>query len=326
MVRASTVGQPAELEQLARAQFGVLSDAEIKLLRAAHEGKMAVCGTSQGRDDPGNHPGSAAEWGLERQIRAELIRWLCVDQEAKTYLDPKGISVAAAKIVGELDLSFVTVPIPLRIFNCCLTDDAHLNSAQLMTLNLTGSWVQSIEADTASVQGHVFLRDGFRAEGRVWLLGAQIQGQLDCSNGTFTNPPRTGCASSGVALSAESSRIGGGIFLGDGFRAEGEVRLLNARIERDLDCRNGAFINPWQEDLPQSGRALSADKVNVQDSIFLRYGFRAEGEVSLAGAQIGGSLSCPNATFTNPAHALNLSGRWLRIWTHLRTDGLPKQN
>jgi hypothetical protein len=304
MVRASAVGQPAELEQLAHSLFGSLSQAEINLLSAAPKGQMAVCGPGRSREDPANHPGNATEWGPDRQIRAELLRWLCVDQDAKTCLDPRGIGVAAAKIVGELDLSFVVVPFPLRIFDCCLTSDAHLNSAQIMTLNLTGSWVRSIEADTATVQGHVLLKSGFQAEGHVWLLGAQIKGQLDCSNGTFTNPARAMDDGSGMALSVESARVGGGVFLCDGFHAQGEVRLLRAQIEGTLDCRNGAFINPLQEGLPQSGRALSADGLIVQGSIFLRYGFRAEGEVRLSGAQIGGGLSCLKGTFQNPAQAV----------------------
>jgi len=49
------------LEVLARARFGVLSQAELKLLRAAPKGEVAWCGPSAKDDDLANdrrnHPG-----------------------------------------------------------------------------------------------------------------------------------------------------------------------------------------------------------------------------------------------------------------------------
>jgi hypothetical protein len=76
-------GQPVDnLEALARARFGDLSQAELKLLRAAPKGEMAWCGPSAKNDDPANDPAKADEWAHEREIRADLIRWLCVDRLA----------------------------------------------------------------------------------------------------------------------------------------------------------------------------------------------------------------------------------------------------
>jgi hypothetical protein len=99
-------GRPVDdLEALARARFGALSQAEQKLLRAAPKGEVAWCGPSAKDDDPANDPAKADEWGPEREIHAKVIRWLCRDRDAASAVDPVGIQVHAARITGGLDLS-----------------------------------------------------------------------------------------------------------------------------------------------------------------------------------------------------------------------------
>src|SRR5947209_26247 len=99
-----------DLLELARARFGDLSKAETKLLEAAPQGKFALCGPNYDWDDPANDPAKAGEWGAEREVRADLIRWTCVNQTAREQVDPKGIQVFGAKVVGKLDLSYAAVP------------------------------------------------------------------------------------------------------------------------------------------------------------------------------------------------------------------------
>jgi sRNA-binding regulator protein Hfq len=275
-----------DLEGLAQARFAPLSQAELKLLRAAPKGEVAFCGPSAKNDDPANDPAKADEWGPEREIRADLIRWLCVDRDAASAVDPRGIQIYAARITGALDLAFVSVPFPLRLRRCCLTGNANLISTDLPALDLAGGRVLSVTADGANVRGNVFLNNGFNSEGEVRLLGAQVGGNLECSGGTFKNPGEN-------ALSADRADVKGSVFLSRDFSAEGEVRLLGAQIGGELGCRGGTFENP-------DGKALSADRADVKGSVFLGDGFSAAGEVRLHGAQIGGSLTCSGGTFKNP--------------------------
>ncbi len=296
----SAPAQVPDLETLARAHFEDLTEAELKLLRAAPKGEVAVCGPNDDDEHPANDPAKAGEWGPDRQIRAGLIRWLCVDRDAKEQVDPMGIQAHGAKITGALDLSFAIVPFPFALWRCRLMDDANFYDVEIPGIDLQGTWVSSISADGARVKGNVFLHDGFRAEGAVRLLGAQIGGQLSCSGGTFTNPPQEGMDASGDALFADGAVVNGGVFLNKGFRADGEVRLLNAQIEGNLECDSSTFVNPPQAEMNASGKALSADRAVVKGDVFLNKGFRADGAVRLLGAQIGGNLACSGGTFTNP--------------------------
>ena len=107
------------LEELARERFADLLEAELKLLCALHKSVPAHCGDPAiGREERVNNPRHADTWGKEYDIRGDLIRWLCVEPDAQSRIDVRGIRVQSARISGELDLSFVVVRFPL-IFHSC---------------------------------------------------------------------------------------------------------------------------------------------------------------------------------------------------------------
>ncbi|MFZ0962007.1 MAG: hypothetical protein WAO35_13975, partial [Terriglobia bacterium] len=161
---------------------------------------------------------------------------------------------------------------------------------------------RAINADGANIKGAVFLREGFIAEGEVRLPGAQIGGQLDCTGGKFTNPPRKDIPNSGRALTADGLEVGGEVHFGGGFRSEGEVRIHGAHIRGNLLCENGAFTNPPQDGLPESGNALGATGVVVKGAIFLSHGFAANGAIRLSGARVGRDIVCCGATLQGPVN------------------------
>ena len=154
----------------------------------------------------------------------------------------------------------------------------------------------------------------------VALMGAWVEGVLDLAG---THIPRSlvlnRCRFSGVPLLYDSrihgtlSLVGshvnglkadrmicdGGVFLRNGFTANGTVRLLGTQIGGDLDC-SGANLDG------KEGRALSCEGAGIKGSVLLtdsvavdgkKTGFTANGEVCLLGAQIGGELNCSGARF-----------------------------
>ncbi len=114
-------------------------------------------------------------------------------------------------------------------------------------------------------------------------------------------------------IEADCLDIKGSVFLNDGFKAKGGVRLGFATIGGNLKCDNGEFIKP-SESVDHEGRALFADGINVKGNVFLRNGFKAEGEVRFPSANIGGDLDCIKGKFVNPnkiafgADGINVKG------------------
>jgi hypothetical protein len=303
MPSGATQNPLSQLESLARARFGSLTAAEIKLLRVLPTGSLAICGPNGDRRDPANDPSNAKQWGSDRQIRASVLRWACVDRQAKELVDPSGIHVSAAKFSEEIDLSNATGLFPLRLWACRLMGDLKLIGTDLVALDLQGSRVQSIWADGALIKGDVLLRDGFHSQSEVRFISAQIGGDLDCSGAKIENPWRRGDPSSGKALSADGAVIKGGVYLTKGFRALGEVRLPGAEIGNQLDCSSAILENPPHKGVADSGVALLADRAKIKGAVFLSEGFRAKGKIWLPGAQIGSNFQCGGGTFDNSPQA-----------------------
>jgi hypothetical protein len=289
----------ADLEQLAQAKFKPLSDAETKLVQAAARGGTACCGPQQKVDDPSNNPAESANWGPERVIRAELIRWLCVNRDARDFVDSRGIRVQAARIVGAFEIPFLAVPFALGFTRCNFWDDLDLRSIEISSLDLSGTWLPYLNLDHATVKGSITLTNLHCA--CLQLCGVRIGGNLECENAHFQNPAKPGADWSGVAIDATDAKVDGAVLFRNGFVAEGVVRLFSAAIGESLDCAGGKFSNPRQKDCATSGLAFDASYTNVTGNVLLNGGFIGEGAVSVYGTQIGGGLDCENATFRNPA-------------------------
>lgn len=142
------------------------------------------------------------------------------------------------------------------------------------------------------------------AEGEVSFVGARIGGLVQSRGGTFTNP-------GGVALAFADAEIAGNVHLDKDFQARGEVRLAGARIGGQLNCAGAGFSNPASAADP-GAIALNLVGIDVNDSVLLHRGFRAEGQVRLNRARIGGLLECGGGEFRNPG-GFSLFARAIRI-------------
>jgi hypothetical protein len=300
---------PPALEDLAHRKFGDLTEAERKMLRALPDGVLANCGDpAKGLDDPANDPEYAGMWDTDHEIRAALIRWLCVNQDARRRIDAQGIVVQCAKIHGLLDLSFVSVDLPLVLLRCWLVNELRLTHADLLVLALNGTHAQRIQADGLRVKGDVVLAEGFRCEEKVSLIGSEIGGSLICFGGHF----RGVCSRGRDALVADGARIKGSVHLTNRFRAEGQVHLAGVRIGGNLECDAGNIVGAMENRARGAkvrGTALQMVGTRVEGSVFLRNGFSAEGEVNLTVAKIGGALDCAGASFCGDVQILPGHGR-----------------
>jgi hypothetical protein len=143
----------------------------------------------------------------------------------------KGVQVRAARLKGQLDFTAAEIRFPLGFTGCYLDEAIIMNDASARSIILTGSHLFGIQANHLTVDGSVFLDEGFKAKGEVNLVGANIDGQLACWGGTFEN-----------ALNADILKASN-VFLNEGFEAKGDVNLVGAKIDGQLDCGGGTFEN-----------------------------------------------------------------------------------
>jgi hypothetical protein len=199
-----------------------------------------------------------------------------------SFTNPSGYSISADHIVVGGDV--------LLEEGFCANGEVCVQWARVGRLRATGGRFASattyaLHADALHADGGVYLDRGFRASATVRLVGANITGELACTEGSFRDP-------AGRALDAERITAED-VYLDCGFRARGEVRFNDSKISRQFNATDGKFRNDRSD-----GYALDCDGLRCAGEVFLNGGFRATGTVSLNGAQIGSQLNCTAASFT----------------------------
>ncbi len=240
------------LEKLAREKFGKLTPTELRVVEAAASGDVAWGDEEIGQPETdaaleaayrkqSNNPAKATDynWRDRRNVRADLIRWLCKDEEARKLVDQHGIDIVGAWIDGAVDLSQLHINFPVILKKCLIPQGIKLTSAEISDLELVGSWIgedlagasglerKALEGERLTVHGNVLLSNGFRAFRQVDLSDAKIEGQLYCTAGHFSDP-------GGNSLLLRLASIGGETSLRGGFSSDGVVDLEDAKINGDL--------------------------------------------------------------------------------------------
>ena len=193
----------------------------------------------------------------------------------------RGLHADGLAVEGDLVLSGLICAGEVRLLGARIGGNLECTGARLENPN-----GNALSADGMTVEGGVFLDEGFHATGEVRLPRTRILGELRCRGARLENPNEN-------ALSAAGMTVEGNVFLDEGFHAIGAVRLRGARIQGQLSCRGARLENP-------NGDALVANRMTVGGSVFLDRGFHATGAVRLPGARIQGQLSCRGARLENP--------------------------
>ena len=128
--------------------------------------------------------------------------------------------------------------------HCRISGNFNLDLTDVPEIDLTGSRVEKVSAEYASIKGCIILKESFHSTGPIELSGAQIGGTLECDGGKFENPPRKGDDSTGTAINGENARITGDVPLRNRFSAKASV-WVNGRDNRwNLECWGSSFENP----------------------------------------------------------------------------------
>ena len=300
-----------DLQALASARFKDLTPAEAELLRAVRTPDFAVCGPNLSPSDPENDSSKGDMWRDTRRIRADLIRWLCMDPQARSFIDPEGIEIFGARIRGDLDLSNLTIPFPLAMQHCRIAGTLDLTLTHLIELNLGGTSVRLLAANGICTAGSAFFRHGFSTDVNLKIMGGQIGGNFECDGGIFRN-----------GINADAVKVSGSLFLRKGFVSHGEVRLVGAAVDGNLECDEGAFENHTKPVADPKVRALNLDNIVVKGDVYLRKGFSARGDVSLIGAQIGGDLDCSETRIIGELNLARCTVRGAFFWRSIPNPNL----
>ena len=173
-------------------------------------------------------------------------------------------------------------------------------------------------SDGLRVDGAMFCRNGFTAQGEVRLPGARIGGRLYFDGAKLSNPGGRALVASRLIVGQDMfCRNRGGPEHGQPFVAEGAVVLSGAHIGGHLSWDGAQLCN-------DSGAALDADSLQVDQDMFMRHGFTATGSgglevdqdmflrdeltatrsggygaIYLTGAHVGARLLCDGASLRN---------------------------
>jgi hypothetical protein len=288
-----------ELISLARARFQNLKPAEELAIKAAAIGEVAVCGPISEYTESLDPFELGTDWA-KRAIRADVVRWLCVEGGARELVQHSGIQIFAAMVVGELDMQYSSTPFPLTLQSCLIPETISFKNARLSSLILSGSHVSRILADGLEATNNILLNKGFESNSEVVFRDAKVGGGFNTTGAIFRN-------AEGMALGCDRMRVEGSVFASraeKGMQSQfyGEVRFAGAEIGSNLECDGGSFQN-------LTGPAINADRLTTNGGVTLRNGFAGRGEVRFQNATIGTTFDCSHGTFFNPdGKALNAEG------------------
>jgi hypothetical protein len=236
------------------------------------------------------------ENGERRSVDAALIRHCC---QAKADIDPRGLQLRNAIILGSMDLAGLDLPFPLRFEECEFESALVVEGARLAELGLSGcprlpgllgNGVQirrDLDLSRSQVTGGHRTSASTSKRSAIWLCESDIGGRLLCVD-TLIH------ADGERSLQADRMRVGGTVRLLHQFTARGEIRLLGAHIGGSLDL-TGAHIESTE------GPALDLGDAVIEGSIFLisdTTGRRpvVRGRVNMSSTRISGQFLVRNAT------------------------------
>jgi hypothetical protein len=194
-----------------------------------------------------------------------------------------GLAADALTVTHELDLSGSLFTAPVLLGGAEITGSLKFADARLEGANPAGN---ALIADSLKVGRDVYLGRGFTAAGAIWLVGADITGNLECDGATLD-----GADTSGNTVVADNLKVGHDALLRNGFTTAGAISLLGADITGNLECDRATLNRAGPKRL-----ALVAERLKTGGAMLLRNGFTtAVGGVSLIGADITGNVDLSGA-------------------------------
>lgn len=260
--------QPMLAHGRSLSDFEPLLVAERMLLQACRMGEIAEISKQR--------PKQATE---QNTVRAGFLRFLLLGGDEQAPVHERGVHLWGMWITGRLDLSHTSTVSAITCIHCTFDETLILRHSQVHGgVFLNDSAVPGLQGDGMEIKGAALLRGTFQAYGPIRLLGAKINGNLECDSSKFDGQGKT-------AFNLDGAVIRGSIFMRAGCSAIGTVRLGGAQISGALDCTDAQFNG-------HSEAAIFADGATIQGGVFLRGGFKATGSTRFSNTYIRGNFEC----------------------------------
>ena len=259
---------------------------EAELLGEGSEGRLLDCG----------------DGGRRRPVDAALLRRCC--HELKDRIDPHGIRLRNATIVGSLDLAGLDVPFPLRFDGCEFDSPVMVEGARLYELALTrctrlpgllANGVQvrrDLDLSGTHVSGAHKTSASNRHRAAIWLCESDIGGRRLCVD-TIIH------AGAERSIQADRMHVGGTVRFLHQFTAHGDMRLLGVRIDGSLDLTGAHIVSPAGQALDLNDAVIGGSLFLIADTVGRRPVIR--GRMDMSSARISGQFLIRNATLDGPA-------------------------
>ncbi|MDV7339833.1 hypothetical protein RYZ26_09530 [Terasakiella sp. A23] len=262
-------------------------------------------------------------------LSARLIASLVTSQHNQNWnLHPKSLCIDGFRFTERLDFDQRHINNSLYFYNCSFEQQCQFihghyktlffdNCSFFKELNLIGSIISHglylsgshlknknkisncIFADGLTIHGHAFLRNNFKSNGCIRLLNAKIEGNLDLDGAIISSGPNVDDITS---LFADGLTIGGAIFLRNGFKASGIIRLPGATLSSNLEIDNAEISYNLNDD---NKNCIEADNISIDGSLFLRNNLSCKGHIHITNGTIKGDLEIWDAQINGDLNLRN---------------------
>lgn len=228
-----------------------------------------------------------------------------VNLEGENREGPVALNADRVKVASGVFCEGMEAVGEVRLLGAKIGGILFLRNAKLKGVKGVDGAIRTLTADGISIAGGVFC-DDMSAAGEIRLHGAKVGGQISMRGASLEGQEVEDGTT--TALSADGLEVAHDMIC-HGINASGDMRLLGAKVGGQLSLRGATLEGKMGRD--GTVAAFNAAHIEVGESVYLRNGFRATGEVNLPGAQVAGQISFNEASLTSDTDgglALNLTG------------------
>jgi hypothetical protein len=258
-------------------------------------------------------------------VSAALIRELLTAEGSSRS---RAVALRRAQVVGDLDLGGASLTCALHLLDCTITGQLVLVDTSATRIEVRGGSASRVISAGVRLSGDLSLSHGFASPGGIFLNRARIDGRLILSGAVLGERAGVSLQAPDIKIGAElearsmwtdgrvelvncdigghlalngshlratetvlnlqRARIGGSLFLRDGFQSTGQVSLALAKISGGVTLRDSRLFAPpnalpTTRQLNLEGASLGGDLTLACSSV--------EGHMTVIGSRIAGDIA-----------------------------------